>query len=301
MADDREKKIYKVTLIGSVVNFLLLIFKFVAGVLGHSSAMIADAVHSLSDFITDIVVILFVRIAGKPVDKDHNYGHGKYETLASVIVGLLLGGVGIWLGWNGIDKTIGFFVRGETLESPTMLALAAAVISIIAKEGLYRYTVHAGKGINSPALVANAWHHRSDAMTSIATLIGIGGAMFLGKDWIVLDPIAAVVVSGFIIKAAFSLMKPGIDELMEKSLPDSDITDIEAIITNTPGVSGFHRLRTRHIGPNIAIDVHVKMDGNLTLREAHEIASAIERKLKEKYGPATYVGIHMEPTKSATH
>lgn len=148
MADDREKKIYKVTLIGSVVNFLLLIFKFVAGVIGHSSAMIADAVHSLSDFITDIVVILFVRIAGKPVDKDHNYGHGKYETLASVIVGLLLGGVGIWLGWNGIDKTIGFFVRGETLESPTMLALAAAVISIIAKEGLYRYTVHAGKGIN---------------------------------------------------------------------------------------------------------------------------------------------------------
>lgn len=275
MSGKREKKIYRITFIGSIVNFMLLAFKFVAGVLGHSSAMIADAVHSLSDFITDVIVIVFVKIAGKPVDDDHAYGHGKYETLASVIVGIILGIVGVGLAWNGIEKTIGFF-KGEPIESPTYLALAAAVISIVAKESLYRYTVSAGKDLNSPALVANAWHHRSDALTSVATLIGIGGALLLGPHWSVLDPLAAVVVSGFIVKAAFSLMKPGIDELLEKSLPEDQIAEIASIIGSVPGVIAFHRLRTRRIGANIAIDTHVKMDGGISLRNAHEIASEIE-------------------------
>lgn len=296
MSGEREKKIYRITFIGSIVNFMLLAFKFVAGVLGHSSAMIADAVHSLSDFITDVIVIVFVKIAGKPVDDDHAYGHGKYETLASVIVGIILGIVGVGLAWNGIEKTIGFF-KGEPIESPTSLALAAAVISIVAKESLYRYTVSAGKDLNSPALVANAWHHRSDALTSVATLIGIGGALLLGPHWSVLDPLAAVVVSGFIVKAAFSLMKPGIDELLEKSLPEDQIAEIASIIGSVPGVIAFHRLRTRRIGANIAIDTHVKMDGGISLRNAHEIASEIERLLKNKYGAATYIGIHMEPFK----
>lgn len=296
MSGEREKKIYRITFIGSIVNFMLLAFKFVAGVLGHSSAMIADAVHSLSDFITDVIVIVFVKIAGKPVDDDHAYGHGKYETLASVIVGIILGIVGVGLAWNGIEKTIGFF-KGEPIESPTYLALAAAVISIVAKESLYRYTVSAGKDLNSPALVANAWHHRSDALTSVATLIGIGGALLLGPHWSVLDPLAAVVVSGFIVKAAFSLMKPGIDELLEKSLPEDQIAEIASIIGSVPGVIAFHRLRTRRIGANIAIDTHVKMDGGISLRNAHEIASEIERLLKNKYGAATYIGIHMEPFK----
>lgn len=296
MSGEREKKIYRITFIGSIVNFMLLAFKFVAGVLGHSSAMIADAVHSLSDFITDVIVIVFVKIAGKPVDDDHAYGHGKYETLASVIVGIILGIVGVGLAWNGIEKTIGFF-KGEPIESPTYLALAAAVISIVAKESLYRYTVSAGKDLNSPALVANAWHHRSDALTSVATLIGIGGALLLGPHWSVLDPLGAVVVSGFIVKAAFSLMKPGIDELLEKSLPEDQIAEIASIIGSVPGVIAFHRLRTRRIGANIAIDTHVKMDGGISLRNAHEIASEIERLLKKKYGAATYIGIHMEPFK----
>lgn len=296
MSGEREKKIYRITFIGSIVNFMLLAFKFVAGVLGHSSAMIADAVHSLSDFITDVIVIVFVKIAGKPVDDDHAYGHGKYETLASVIVGIILGIVGVGLAWNGIEKTIGFF-KGEPIESPTYLALAAAVISIVAKESLYRYTVRAGKDLNSPALVANAWHHRSDALTSVATLIGIGGALLLGPHWSVLDPLAAVVVSGFIVKAAFSLMKPGIDELLEKSLPEDQIAEIASIIGSVPGVIAFHRLRTRRIGANIAIDTHVKMDGGISLRNAHEIAREIERLLKKKYGAATYIGIHMEPFK----
>lgn len=296
MADTREKKIYHITFVGSIVNFLLLVFKFVAGTLGRSSAMIADAVHSLSDFVTDVIVILFVRIAGKPVDDDHAYGHGKYETLASVIVGIMLGIVGIGLAWNGTEKTIAFF-KGVPIESPTYLALAAAIISIISKEALYRYTVKAGKNLNSPALVANAWHHRSDALTSIATLAGIGGALILGEKWRVLDPLAAVVVSGFIIKAAYSLMKPGIDELLEKSLPKEQVERISSIIASVPGVESFHRLRTRRIGANIAVDVHVKMDGDISLRRAHEIASLAERRLKEEYGRGTYVGIHMEPSR----
>lgn len=296
MADTREKKIYHITFVGSIVNFLLLVFKFVAGTLGRSSAMIADAVHSLSDFVTDVIVILFVRIAGKPVDDDHAYGHGKYETLASVIVGIMLGIVGIGLAWNGTEKTIAFF-KGVLIESPTYLALAAAIISIISKEALYRYTVKAGKNLNSPALVANAWHHRSDALTSIATFAGIGGALILGEKWRVLDPLAAVVVSGFIIKAAYSLMKPGIDELLEKSLPKEQVERISSIIASVPGVESFHRLRTRRIGANIAVDVHVKMDGDISLRRAHEIASLAERRLKEEYGRGTYVGIHMEPSR----
>lgn len=282
------------TLAGSVVNLLLLAFKFVAGFVGHSSAMIADAVHSLSDFITDVIVIVFVRIAGKPVDEDHEYGHGKYETLASVIVGIMLAVVGVGLAVNGVEKTIAFF-KGEALESPGVIALVAALLSIFAKEVLYQYTVIRGRKLNSPALVANAWHHRSDAMTSIATLIGIGGAMLLGQRWNVLDPLAAVVVSVFILKAAFSLMKPGVDELLEKSLPDKDKNEIAAIMTATPGVVAFHRLRTRRIGSKVAIDAHVKMDGSLSLRQAHDIASEIERSLKQRFGPDTYIGIHMEP------
>lgn len=294
MAEKREKEIYRVTLAGSVVNLLLLAFKFVAGFVGHSSAMIADAVHSLSDFITDVIVIVFVRIAGKPVDEDHEYGHGKYETLASVIVGIMLAVVGVGLAVNGVEKTIAFF-KGEALESPGVIALVAALLSIFAKEVLYQYTVIRGRKLNSPALVANAWHHRSDAMTSIATLIGIGGAMLLGQRWNVLDPLAAVVVSVFILKAAFSLMKPGVDELLEKSLPDKDKNEIAAIMTATPGVVAFHRLRTRRIGSKVAIDAHVKMDGSLSLRQAHDIASEIERSLKQRFGPDTYIGIHMEP------
>lgn len=294
MAEKREKEIYRVTLAGSIVNLLLLAFKFVAGFVGHSSAMIADAVHSLSDFITDVIVIIFVRIAGKPVDEDHEYGHGKYETLASVIVGIMLAVVGVGLAVNGVEKTIAFF-KGESLESPGVIALVAALLSIFAKELLYQYTVIRGRKLNSPALVANAWHHRSDAMTSIATLIGIGGSMLLGQRWNVLDPLAAVVVSVFILNAAFSLMKPGVDELLEKSLPDKDKNEIAAIMTATPGVVAFHRLRTRRIGSKMAIDAHVKMEGSLSLRQAHDIASEIERSLKQRFGPDTYIGIHMEP------
>lgn len=292
----REKGIYKVTIVGSIVNFLLLVFKFFAGIAGHSAAMLADTVHSLSDFITDIVVIVFVRIAGKPEDKGHDYGHGKYETLATAIIGLLLLCVGFGIFWNGASS-IYTFLRGGQLESPGVVALVAALVSIVSKEILYQYTVIQGKKLNSQAVIANAWHHRSDALSSIGTAIGIGGAILLGDHWRVLDPVAAVVVSFFIMKVSVRLLIPCVDELLEKSLPEDVEKEIEQTVLSFPGVSQPHHLRTRRIGNYYAIELHVRMDGKITLEEAHSTATAIENKLKEMFGKGTHVGIHVEPTK----
>ena len=295
---EREKAIYQVTWAGSFVNFLLVIFKFIAGILGHSAAMIADAVHSLSDFATDIVVLIFTRISNKPQDKNHDYGHGKYETLATAIIGIVLFAVGASICWNGL-QAIQTVWQGGRLPAPGMLAFAGAIISIVSKELIYRYTIHVGRKINSSAVIANAWHHRSDAFSSIGTAIGIGGAIVLGESWSVLDPMAAVVVSFFIMKVAVQLLKPCVDELTEKSLPDEIEKEICLIAENTPGVSAIHNLRTRRIGNHYAIEMHVQMDGHLTLYEAHAKASVIENKLKEKYGNETHVGIHVEPVKDA--
>lgn len=292
----REKEIYKVTLLGSFVNFLLVIFKFLAGIAGHSAAMLADAVHSLSDFITDVIVILFVRISNKPQDKSHDYGHGKYETLATALIGVALLGVGLGILWNGANEILAF-LRGEQLRSPGMLALVAAAVSIVLKEILYQYTVRMGKKYNSQAVIANAWHHRSDALSSIGTAVGIGGAILLGPHWAVLDPVAAVVVSFFVVRVSIKLLIPCIDELLEKSLPDNVEQEIEQIVLSVEGVTEPHHLRTRRIGNNYAIEVHVRMDGNITLYKAHETASAIEHKLKERFGEDTYMGIHVEPIK----
>lgn len=293
---NREKQIFRVTFLGSFVNLLLVVSKFIAGIVGHSAAMIADAVHSLSDFITDIIVIIFVAISGKPEDSDHSYGHGKYETLATAVIGIILFFVGVGILISGIKAIVGA-LQGEPLQAPSLLALIAAVISIVVKEALYRYTVKRGKALDSSSVVANAWHHRSDALSSIGTAIGIGGAVFLGEQWRILDPIAAVVVSIFIVKVAVELIKPCIDELVERSLPEEVEQRIHALILQSPQVSSPHHLRTRRIGGYIAIEVHIRMDGQISLSEAHQVASDIERRLKAEFGEKTHIGIHMEPTK----
>ena len=292
----REKSIFRVTWIGSIVNFLLLVLKFIFGIVGHSSAMVADAVHSLSDFITDIIVIVFVKISGKPEDEDHKYGHGKYETLATALIGIALFAVGIGLLVNGATK-VSEVINGAVLPAPSMIVLVVAAVSIIAKEILYRYTVHVGQNLNSQAVIANAWHHRSDALSSIGTLVGIGGAIFLGERWRILDPIAAIIVSAFIIKVAIDLIKPCVDELLERSLPTETEKQILGIIASFPEVSSPHHLRTRRIGNHIAIEVHLRMDGQTTLENAHAIATAVEKRLKEEFGADTHIGIHMEPVK----
>lgn len=293
----REREIYKATIVGSVVNLLLLVFKFTAGIVGHSAAMIADAVHSLSDFVTDVIVIVFVRISNKPQDKGHDYGHGKYETMATVIIGLLLLAVGFGLLWTAASSIYAFFVKGESPGEPGMVALIAALVSILFKEVLYRYTVRVGRKVDSQAVVANAWHHRSDALSSVGAAIGIGGAILLGDGWQVLDPVAALVVSFFIMKVSVELLVPSVEELLEKSLPDEVEQQIEETLLSFPGVSEPHHLRTRRIGSYYAIEVHVRMDGRMSLEEAHAKTTAIECRLKEMFGRSTLINIHVEPLK----
>ena len=292
----REGEIYKVTLVGSAVNLLLTGFKFVAGILGRSSAMVADAVHSLSDLLTDAVVMVFVHISSKPADKNHDYGHGKYETLATALIGMALLLVAGGIIYNGTMDLISWF-RGENLPKPGMLALWAALVSIVLKELTFHYTIRRGRKLDSPALEANAWHHRSDALSSIGTLVGIGGAILLGRRWTVLDPVASLVVAVFLFRTAWKLLKPSFGELMEASLPDEVEKEILQIVTAFPDVSDPHNLRTRRIGNRYAIELHIRMDGNVTLVQAHSRAHYIEKALKERFGPDTHVTVHVEPTK----
>lgn len=297
MSDEkRENEIFRVTIVGSIVNIILLVFKFIAGIVGHSSAMVADAVHSLSDFITDIVVIVFVRISSMPADKSHDYGHGKYETLASSIIGLVLLGVGAGIFIEGL-KDIVAVIGGETLQKPGIVALIAAAVSILSKEILYRYTVHKGKKVDSQVVVANAWHHRSDALSSIGTLIGIGGAIIGGEQWRVLDPIAAVIVSFFIVKVAYDILKNSLQELMEHSLPDAIEEEIEQIILSVEGVESPHKLRTRRMGNTLSIEVHIRMNGEICLMKAHNTTTIVENKLRDRFGKLINLTIHTEPIK----
>lgn len=293
---ERERRIFRVTLWGSLVNFILLILKFAAGILGSSAAMLADAVHSLSDFITDLIVVLFVRLSGKPCDANHDYGHGKYETLATALIGVMLLFVGAGIMWSGAEK-IWLFLCGEQLDAPGHIALIAAAVSVVSKEALYHWTVARGRALQSQAVVANAWHHRSDALSSIGTLLGIGGAILLGDNWRVLDPLAAVVVSFFILKVAIQLFVPSMEELLEKSLPADEERFIVDTILQQPGVSDPHNLRTRHIGNYSAIEVHFRMEGSTSLAEAHRATREIEDRLRQKFGNQTFITTHVEPLK----
>lgn len=298
MMDEKQRlrEVYKVTIAGSIINVLLLVLKFAAGILGHSAAMIADAIHSLTDFVTDVIVLVFVKLGNKPMDKDHDYGHGKYETLATAIIGISLFAVGVMICWSGLVKTYQALC-GEQLQQPGIVALVAAVLSIVMKEWAYQFTVRVGRKFHSEAVVANAWHHRSDALSSIGTMLGIGGAILLGDHWAVLDPLAAIVVSVFIIKAAWSLVMQSVKELTDASLSEKEEDEILKTASEEEGVGEIHNLRTRRIGNNIAIEMHVRMPGSLSLYVAHERATAIENRLKRKYGAGTHVGIHIEPIK----
>ena len=292
----RDRRIYRITLAGSIVNIVLLVFKFIAGILGHSAAMIADAIHSLSDFLTDIIVIVFVRLSSKPADHDHDYGHGKYETLATSVIGMALAVVAVMLGWDGIEKII-YVMQGNQLESPGIIAFWAAILSIVLKEWIFRATRKVAKEENSKGLDANAWHHRSDAMSSIGTAIGIGGAVMLGDSWAILDPIAAIVVCILIIVTAFKIIRQASGELLEESLPKEIEDKIEQIAYQDPLVSDIHKLHTRRIGNIIAIEMHLRMPSDVTLAESHIHANSIEKSLKQEFGNGTHIMLHIEPKK----
>jgi cation diffusion facilitator family transporter len=293
---NREREIYKVTLVGSVGNAILLTFKFVAGIVGNSSAMIADAVHSLSDFVTDILVLVFVSISAKPQDQSHDYGHGKFETIASFLIALALMAAATGIVVSGTMKFLSW-LDGNELKAPGWIALWAALLSIAIKELLYQYTMHRARKLDSQAMVANAWHHRSDALSSIGAAIGIGLAIWLGQRWTVFDPLASIVVGLMLVKVAYELLKTSMGELTECSLPEETENEIIEIILSFNDVGQLHNLRTRRIGNRIAIEAHVRMDGQLPLYVVHERATTIEQKLKERFGPTTHVSLHMEPMK----
>lgn len=291
---ERNRQIYKVTLVGGLVNVLLLIFKFAAGIMGHSAAMVADAIHSLSDFVTDIIIIVFVHISGKPKDKSYEYGHGKYETLAMTIIGIALLAVAIGIVYEGAAK-IAAWVGGTQLQAPGLLALWAALLSIVLKEGTFRYSMAEARKLHSQAVEANAWHHRSDALSSVGTAVGIGGAIYLGERWTVLDPMVSVIVGLFIIRVSYFLLRDGIGDLMEHSLPDEVEEEILQLAASVEGVVEPHELCTRRIGNHYAIELHILMDGNITLCEAHEKASEVEDLLRSHFGEETHIAVHVEP------
>ena len=297
---ERNKEIYKVTLLGGAVNVVLLVFKFVAGIVGHSAAMVADAVHSLSDFVTDVIVLIFVHISGKPKDKSHDYGHGKFETLATTVVSMSLLVVAAGILYSGVMKIVAW-ANGAQLDAPGMLALWAALLSIVLKEATFRYSMVKARQLHSQAVEANAWHHRSDALSSVGTAVGIGGAIFLGQHWTVLDPVASVIVGLFIVKVSLELLRVGIGDLMEQSLPDEVEAEILRLAASVPGVSEPHDLRTRRIGNHYAIELHILMDGDLPLREAHEKASQVEELLRSHYGEETHIAVHVEPKDLLPH
>lgn len=293
-AEVRKRQIYHVTLIGFVVNLILSIGKLAAGIMGRSGAMVADAVHSFSDLATDVIVLVFAKISAKPEDANHKYGHGKFETLATILISLALIAVGGGILLNSI-RDVRSVLAGEILPRPGAIALLAAILSIATKEILYRYTVRVGRQIGSPSVVANAWHHRSDAMSSIGTLLGIGCAYFLGDKWRIADPLAALLVSVFIFKIAFNLIRDGLGELLEQSLPAQMEQEILDVITASAEVTEPHHLRTRRIGSTVAVEVHIRVDAEMSVRRSHRLTVDIEHRLKERFGSNTLVTIHVEP------
>jgi len=291
----RSEQARKITLVGFFINSILSVLKITAGIIGKSNAMLADGIHSLSDFFTDIVVLVGFKFTEKPADKDHNFGHEKYETFATFIIGIALLLAGFDILQSGVVNVYKIAFKNETLPRPKLIAIIAALISILSKEFLFRFTKKVGEKINSPAVIANGWHHRSDALSSIGTLIGISVAYFLGDKWIIFDPIAAIVVSVFIFKVAFEIMLPAVNELLESSLDEKDVKYISKLIESNQSIKNYHNLRTRRIGSNIAIEAHLMFDTTISLYQAHAISESIEKTLKEYFGNRSIITFHLEP------
>lgn len=290
----REEQISRVTWLGMAINAALTAFKIIAGVVGRSSAMIADGVHSLSDFISDIVILTFLKISNKGRDKDHDFGHGKFETMATFILSIILIVVAARILSHGIEKTMAV-IHSETVEAPAMIALIAAVISIAAKEFCYQITARVGKKVNSPAVIANAWHHRSDALSSVGSLIGIGCAILLGRKWVILDPLMGCAISIVIFVVAVKMALPAMKQLLDISLPDETEEEIVNVAKSVSGVTDVHNLKTRSTGPSVIIDAHIMVDHNLNIVDAHNIATEVEKALKDRFGNETQISLHIEP------
>lgn len=292
--NERRKDIKSVTLWGAAVNLLLTAGKILAGVFGRSAAMVADGVHSLSDLMSDAVVLIFTHISSKDKDSRHRFGHGKFETMATVMISIILVIAAARLMNSGIRNILAC-IKGEVLPRPGYIALAAAVVSIVSKELLYQWTAAVGKRTGSSVVMANAWHHRSDALSSIGALLGIGGAIILGDRWTILDPITSCAISIAIMVVAVKMALPSLEELLETSLPEEIEKEIMDIAGSVPGVADIHDLKTRRNGMSFIIDAHVVVNPEMTIVEAHDIATAVEEALSGRFGNETQTSIHIEP------
>lgn len=290
----RDQQISNVTWFGMAINAILTAFKLIAGIVGKSSAMVADGVHSLSDFVSDIIILVFLKISSKGRDKDHDFGHGKFETMATFILSIILIVVAAQILSHGIEKIMAV-IGGEQITTPSMIALIAAAVSIVAKEFCYQITLHVGKKVNSPAVIANAWHHRSDALSSIGSLIGIGCAIWLGKKWVILDPIMGCVISIVIFVVAVKMAVPAMRELLDISLPDETEDEIVRTAMSVKGVTDVHNLKTRRNGPSVIIDAHIMVDHTISIVEAHNISTGVENVLRDRFGHETQISLHIEP------
>jgi len=284
-----EKAGRKATLLGLFVNAFLILLKFFAGIFGSSQALIADAVHSISDLFTDAVVLLGIKIGRKPPDKEHHFGHARIETLASAIVGLALIGTAVYLG---IDAALN--IHQHTEYHPTGIALIGAGVSIALKEALYRYTVLIGRRIKSQLIVANAWHHRSDALSSVAVLLGVAGTL-INPAWHILDALAALIVSFFIIKVGFDILRKTLREFTDTAPRPEIIEKLMQLSRAVDGVMNAHDLRVRPSGGFYQAEIHIVVDGQLTVVQGHRIAKTVERCLSEEMDELDRVIVHVDP------
>jgi cation diffusion facilitator family transporter len=293
-ADTPHKRAIQVTRIGFMLGVMLALGKFAAGHWGNSYALVADGLHSVSDVVTDIILIFGLYMASRPVDHDHNFGHGKFETVAASLIGVALIVAGASLIYNS------YFVfqaewQGGTTTRPTALAVVAALLSFGVKEFLFVYTLRAGKALGSNSLKANAWHHHSDALSSLGAFIGVGLAWYLGDELGFFDPLAAIVVSFFVLKVGWDVLRDSFNELMEKSLGPDVHRQITTVADGIAGLSNPHSIKTRKIGQDIAIEMHIDVDVNTTVGNAHALTEILEDHLKEAFGESTFISIHVEP------
>jgi len=289
-----SSRVSRVGWVGLLCNLALAAAKAAAGILGHSQAVLADALHSLTDSVTDIAVILGVRFWTAPADEDHPHGHGRIETLITVVIGLAVGAAAVGMGVQAIRG-----LRHDPGTAPTAIALVVALVSVVVKEVLYRWTAKVGREVRSPALVANAWHHRSDAISSIPAAVAVAVTL-IDPGWAVVDRVGAVVVCLLILQASWRILRPAIDQLIDAGAPASDRSRIEELALQVDGVEAAHAVRTRYVGADLAVDLHVEVDGGLSVGEGHSIAVAVRRKLIEEGPNVIDALVQIEPHRLPT-
>ncbi len=296
-SEGHANQVYRITLLGAVLNFMLIFLKLFAGVWGRSAVLIADAVHSLSDFVTDIAVIIGARYWERPADGDHPYGHAKLETIITLFIGAALMAVGGRLVFSAVGTLHQMTTNPEyEFILPGKIALIAACASIVVKEYLYRITARIGRKIHSSAVVANAWHHRSDALSSIPAAFAVGGCLIFGERYAFLDPVATILVGGMIFYAAWQIMYPTFGTLMDASASEDTVAQIATIVREIPGTHNPHKIRTRRMGNGFDVDLHIWVDGKMTVHESHQLVHDIESRLCAKEGLKILdVTVHVEP------